>query len=70
MTKGRLKIQFNVDADKINWQESWNKAYFVSETNKNGYYIIRQTDDYKVICEETNSVCQWRHDLSDLEKEV
>lgn len=71
MDKARLKKQFNVDADKVSFKECENHGYKWETTrnNKNGYYINRKDDNYQVIDANTNSVVQFRHDLSDLEGE-
>lgn len=69
MTKERLKKQYNVDADKVIFKECENYGYKWETTrnSKYGYYINRKDDNYQVIDANTNSVVQFRHDLSDLE---
>lgn len=69
MTKERLKRDYNVDADKIKWHTRDTQGYKweQSDSNKNGFYINKENDNYIVVDEKTNCVAQWRHDLSDLE---
>lgn len=71
MNKERLKTNYNVDADKVDWQESENRGYKwkTSPTNKRGFYINEEYGNYTVVDGKTNSVCRFTHDLSDLEEE-
>lgn len=48
MTKEHLLKSYNVDADKVKWQECENGGYKwkTSAVNKNGYYINQEENNY------------------------
>lgn len=71
MNKENLKIQYNVDADKVKWRECENRGYKweTSDISTKGYYINKEGNDYTVVDAKTNSVCKSVHDLSALEEE-
>lgn len=71
MNKEKLKMEYNVDADKVSWKERENRGYKwkTSDISKNGYYINKEGNDFTVVDAKTNSVCHSTHDLSELEKE-
>ena len=69
MNKENLKIQYNVDADKVKWRERENRGYKWETSDISLQLYYKEGNDYTVVDAKTNSVCKRVHDLSVLEKE-
>lgn len=70
MTKERLKKDFNVDADKVVFKSNGRFEYSKDANTVDEHYIIKQGDNYTVVCGKTNTVAQWRKDLKELEEVI
>lgn len=62
MTKERLKIQYNVNADTLKWEPHYSGLYEVACVGDYAVYKELATDTYEVV--KDGSVCRWRVDLS------
>jgi len=69
MNKERLKTNFNVDANKIKWQQCENGGYkWETSRSEKGYYINKEGNNYTVVEEKSNTAINFTRDLSGLEE--
>lgn len=69
MNKERLKTNFNVDANKIKWQQCENGGCkWETSRSEKGYYINKEGNNYTVVEEKSNIAINFTRDLSGLEE--